>query len=371
VAAAKPCARGSVPAVIAGKHQCLKVGQRCKKRLDRQYHRYGFHCHSGRLTSRGSVPPPALPAAGTVVGSFPVPALSSIAVTEDAVWVGPEDAAARSAITRIDPQTNAVAATVPIAATTGAHQEDTGIFLTGGAGAVWVSDRLNSVVVRIDARTNAVTARIPVAPKPRGAVVADGFLWVTNHDSDLVSKIDPATNQVVATIETHSPPTGSEQPRTIAAGAGAIWVGQRYSDDRAVVRIDPATNRVVASVRARCAASGIDVMAVESDALWFSAADGCESGIVRVDPRTNAVVGRLVPDQAVAALELAFGSLWAALDNPARLIQVDRATGKVVASLSLPDNGTIWAIEQGFGALWVRQEGRLVRIAPRAAQPRD
>lgn len=50
-AASKPCSRGAVPARIAGKHVCLRLGQRCKRRLDRQYHRYGFHCHAtGRLT---------------------------------------------------------------------------------------------------------------------------------------------------------------------------------------------------------------------------------------------------------------------------------------------------------------------------------
>jgi hypothetical protein len=54
------CAKGSVPAVIGGKRTCLKAGQRCKKALDRQYHRYKFHCHSGRLT-RARPPVPLTP----------------------------------------------------------------------------------------------------------------------------------------------------------------------------------------------------------------------------------------------------------------------------------------------------------------------
>jgi hypothetical protein len=44
------CQAGFRHAVIAGRHRCLKVGQRCTKRHDRQYHRYGFHCHGARLT---------------------------------------------------------------------------------------------------------------------------------------------------------------------------------------------------------------------------------------------------------------------------------------------------------------------------------
>ena len=44
-----PCARGLVHAVIGGRHRCLKPGRPCARRLDRQYHRYRFHCHAGRL----------------------------------------------------------------------------------------------------------------------------------------------------------------------------------------------------------------------------------------------------------------------------------------------------------------------------------
>jgi pimeloyl-ACP methyl ester carboxylesterase len=53
--ATKRCALGSTSAAIAGKHVCLKAGARCYKRLDAAYHRYRFHCHSGRLTR---FPPP-------------------------------------------------------------------------------------------------------------------------------------------------------------------------------------------------------------------------------------------------------------------------------------------------------------------------
>jgi pimeloyl-ACP methyl ester carboxylesterase len=49
-AARKPCPAGSVAARIDGRRVCLKAGQRCKRTFDRQYHAYGFHCHTGRLT---------------------------------------------------------------------------------------------------------------------------------------------------------------------------------------------------------------------------------------------------------------------------------------------------------------------------------
>lgn len=44
------CKAGSTSATIGGKHVCVRAGARCTKKLDRQYHRFRFHCHSGRLT---------------------------------------------------------------------------------------------------------------------------------------------------------------------------------------------------------------------------------------------------------------------------------------------------------------------------------
>jgi len=43
--AAKPCSSGWTHASINGAHKCLRRGQFCARRADRQYHRYGFHCH--------------------------------------------------------------------------------------------------------------------------------------------------------------------------------------------------------------------------------------------------------------------------------------------------------------------------------------
>jgi hypothetical protein len=44
-ASAKSCSSGWTHAVIGGEHKCLRAGQFCRHELDRQYHRYGYHCH--------------------------------------------------------------------------------------------------------------------------------------------------------------------------------------------------------------------------------------------------------------------------------------------------------------------------------------
>ena len=41
-------------AVLSWGHKCLKAGQFCKVSGDREYHRYSFHCHTGRLSGSSS-----------------------------------------------------------------------------------------------------------------------------------------------------------------------------------------------------------------------------------------------------------------------------------------------------------------------------
>jgi hypothetical protein len=52
VLAAKSCSAGYTHAVINGSHKCLRRGQFCSHSADRQYHRYGYHCH--KRDRRGS-----------------------------------------------------------------------------------------------------------------------------------------------------------------------------------------------------------------------------------------------------------------------------------------------------------------------------
>ena len=51
------CPSGTVRALITSKQMCLSSGQRCDRSLDRRYHRYGFHCHTGRLARIKPKPP--------------------------------------------------------------------------------------------------------------------------------------------------------------------------------------------------------------------------------------------------------------------------------------------------------------------------
>jgi hypothetical protein len=56
VAHAHSCSPGFAHAALSWGHKCLRAGQFCKVKGDRQYHRYGFHCHTGARLARTATP---------------------------------------------------------------------------------------------------------------------------------------------------------------------------------------------------------------------------------------------------------------------------------------------------------------------------
>jgi YVTN family beta-propeller protein len=92
-------------------------------------------------------------------------------------WVAP--GCGQSTITRVDPQTNAVAATVRAPGPVDG--------LAVGLGSVWVTLDSPQALVRIDPSTDQVVgeAPLPSAPAPFPIRVADGALWVRVRDAVL------------------------------------------------------------------------------------------------------------------------------------------------------------------------------------------
>jgi hypothetical protein len=52
--AAATCGGGFVQARLSWGTKCLRTGEFCKVRRDAEYHRYGFHCHTGARLSRSA-----------------------------------------------------------------------------------------------------------------------------------------------------------------------------------------------------------------------------------------------------------------------------------------------------------------------------
>lgn len=309
-------------------------------------------------------PPTPVAPAGKVTATISAPSIGGIAVGGDAVWVanqGPRT------VTRIDPQTDAVVATIPLGEPDGLVGPTN---LTFGHGSLWVLDAVSSSVLRIDPQTNGVTASISLGSPtqgntaPLGIVATPDAVWVANRwgtedalDGSVV-RIDPRTNRIVARLGLGASPE-SGGPTMLAAGSDAVWVG--VPSAKSVVRIDAATDSVVATIPGFTCADG--QLAVDESSVLVA---DCSS-VRRVDTRTNAIVNEIaIPGDTgfgVHGIALGFGSIWVQAD---RLVRIDPASSAVTGTLPLADTWIRcgYSIAFGFGSVWVRQLDGVVRIEP-------
>jgi ABC-type branched-subunit amino acid transport system substrate-binding protein/DNA-binding beta-propeller fold protein YncE len=174
---------------------------------------------------------------------FPGVSRQQIALTPRAVWV----INAKRSVSRIDPLTNRVVATIGgvsaenIAAgegevwvTEGNHlvridqktnrvsgriavDAETLSGLAVAAGAVWVSDPFGGKVWRVATRPKLSKQAIPLEEWVAGVAYGEGAVWATNEIADAVYRIDPQTSSVRTLRRTAA-------PRSVAVGAGSVWV---------------------------------------------------------------------------------------------------------------------------------------------------
>ena len=129
-----------------------------------------------------------------------------------------------------------------------------------GAGGIWVlGDALTRTLWKIDPGTGRIeaTARLPFVP--RSVVAGAGAVWVTAQLDDFVARIDPVKDRIVARIKVGREPSG------VAVGDGSVWVADTI--DRTVTRIDPRSDRVVATIPV---AASPAVIAVGEGAVWVA-----------------------------------------------------------------------------------------------------
>jgi streptogramin lyase len=130
--------------------------------------------------------------------------------------------------------------------------------VAAGEGSVWVVDTSPPVVSRIDPSTNKVAATISI----EGAMAVEaglGAAWVTT-DQGTVVVLNPATNTPLTTIE-----AGKGSTSGIAIGAGSVWVVN--SDEGTVARINPTSYEVEARIPIGENAAPI---AADKDQVWVT-----------------------------------------------------------------------------------------------------
>jgi YVTN family beta-propeller protein len=202
-----------------------------------------------------------------------------IATSPGAVWVTNY---VDGTVIRIDPATNQVVATVTplgsiIAKALGITPGLGGIAYDFGS--VWAASSWDGKISRIDPATNKVTATIATVGDAGGVTTGSGAVWVTNwgttdQPDGVLSRIDPATNLVVATI-----PVGIN-PLMASYAGGYVWVAMR--GEKTVVQVNAATN----AVKARFTVGGTPWgIAASGHAVWATLP------VPRPDPATDAPPG--------------------------------------------------------------------------------
>jgi hypothetical protein len=141
--------------------------------------------------------------------------------------------------------------------------------------------------VRLDPQTLAVQARIPLNPSGQqhplkeawGLVADDTRLWVANPNYNTVTEIDPATSEVKRRVRGISA-SPMDQPFGVALAGRDVWVGTRSGVDR----IDERTGAIIGQIGLLQAGSGYLGITYGFGAAWFANYD--RGTLTRVSSRS-------------------------------------------------------------------------------------
>jgi virginiamycin B lyase len=179
------------------------------------------------------------PRDNSVRAKIPVgPQPEGVATTPGAVWVvdrgGP-------AVSRIDPATNRVVATIRIASMRACCSDHMAI--AAGGRAVWATVPAQRTVVRIDSVTNRVTARVRLPAEPCAFLAADDrTVWAAGgHCNGTVMRADARTNKRRRGVN------GAVTPLGLALGFGSLWIADL--DAKSLDRVNVRSGRIVARLR--------------------------------------------------------------------------------------------------------------------------
>jgi len=257
-------------------------------------------------------------------------AITNLAAGYGGVWV-----VAPGVVYRVDLATGRKVAAIRVPGTDEIVSD-----IATGAGSVWVtSEAAHRGVYRIDPRRNRVTAFIPLPPTPTGITVAYGLVWVSEPKAGpgVVVRIDPRTNRA------SGPPiqvgTG---PGAAVAGFGALWVSNGNLDG-SVSQISPAAGAVT-----RTLVNIPNVAAAGAGSLWVTPIHG---GLQRVDPATGKVTATIGLPNAVG-VTLWAGSAWISTNPPAALVRVDLASNQIIGKAARDGTSPIYITASSTG-LWV------------------
>jgi len=172
--------------------------------------------------------------------------------------------------------------------------------VVAGAGAIWVaSDNEGGKVSRVDPATNAVVATIPVDPGTWYLAFGHGALWAVSAKGQSVQKIDPQTNAVTKRTAL------GKQPGFLAAGEGAVWVQEQ--GDGTVARIEPLSGEVSGRIKVGPVLKWGDID-TGGGLVWLRTTE--DQTFVVIDPKEMTIRARVGKAEGSGALRFTRKGLW-------------------------------------------------------------
>ncbi len=219
-------------------------------------------------------------------------ACGGMIVFDHALWAAD---CKEGAVVRIDTRTAQKTATIA----TGIANRAGELNVVAGAGSIWVASDQAGKISRIDPATNTVSATITVDPGTWYLAFGEGALWAVSSEGQSLQKIDPATNAVVARTAL------GKQPGFLAAGEGAVWVQEQ--GDGTVARIDPATGEVSGRVKVAETLKWGDID-TGGGKVWLRTTEG--QGFAVIDPQSMTVTARVGKAEGSGALRYTRNGVW-------------------------------------------------------------
>ena len=254
--------------------------------------------------------------ADVAVGARPI----AVAVGEGGVWVANAD---DGTVSRIDPETLKVAKTIGI----GSPASDIAV----GSGSVWVANGSEGTVTRIDSRTNVVLSTTDLSGTdeltPAGAysvAVGYGGVWVGSGQGKVI-RLDPATGDFVTSV-----PIG-QTPTDVATGEGAVWV---TTLEGRTIRIEPRTNAVTAAAFAPSFPFPLSI-AAGGGAVWVGQPGERAGTVWRIDPTTVSATGTTAVFALPRGIATAPSAVWIAGGTAGTVVKIDTGTGRVLGTIRL------------------------------------
>ena len=286
-------------------------------------------------------------------GGFPY----GMAFGAGSLWVAGGDH-----VSRIDPVSNRVEATIPLGMGAG-HAAVGPSGLAFGAGAVWVPMAVPGAVWRIDPASNRVVARISLGGPLREAISVSatrGAVWVASHgegERGVLLRVDPARQRVVAEIPLDGVPTA------VAASPTAAWVA---TTGGRVLVVDAKRNRVAGSVNTGGGPllGFSQTIALGGGGVWL--AEPFAEQVVRIDPANRRVVDR-IPAGAATNLAVGQGAVWVVSSRG--LLRIDIGEQRVVAAVPASELRLTLLVTTGGGAVWAAGWNSVARIDPGRVAP--